>query len=363
MGRKIATVVMPKGSLSQLVDGLLSERELIGAKRKDGKFAFDRIEDPGELCLDYDVTLLPLRQFLLPPRETLFRYSIEGGVNVEPVVDSPPRVIFGVHPYDIAALELLDAVYGGDNPDPSYVRRRENTLIVGVDCLNPSPSSFAKSMGTHVVESGFDLLLTDIGDSYMVAIGSDRGKEVLEAHVKSSPASEQDLARRDVVRKESEGRYKLALKMSPQEVPALLDASYDHPLWEEKGAKCLNCASCTMVCPTCVCFDVRDEPQLTLAEGRRDRAWDSCMLVDFAKVATGENFRSSGTQRLRHRLYRKGKYMLERYDKLGCVGCGRCVSACLADIASPVDAYNTLKEGQARCMIAGAATTFPASRR
>lgn len=345
MDRKSTTVVMPRESLPRLVEGFLLEREVIGVKRRDGKFAFDRIEGPGELYLDYDVTLLSLRQFLLPPQETLFRYSIEGGVNVEPVVDGPSRVIFGVHPYDIRALELLDAVYGGDNPDPGYVRRRENTLIVGVDCSNPSPYSFAKSMGTHVVESGFDLLLTDIGDSYVVAIGSDKGREVLERHVESRPASERELARRDALRKESEGRYKLALKMSPQEVPALLDASYDHPLWEEKGTKCLNCGSCTMVCPTCVCFDVRDEPELTLAKGRRDRAWDSCMLADFAKVATGENFRSSGTQRLRHRLYRKGKYMLERYGKLGCVGCGRCVSACLADIASPVDAYNTLKEG------------------
>ena len=345
MDQNSTTVVLPKGSLPRLVEGLLSEREVIGVRRREGKFAFDRIQSPGELCLDYDVTLLPLRRFLLPPRETVFRYSLEGGVELEPVVDSPARAIFGVHPYDIWALELLDAVYGGDEPDPGYARRRENTLIVGVDCLNPSPYSFAKSMGTHVVESGFDLLLTDIGDSYLVAIGSDKGREVLERHAETRPASAPEIARRNAVRKESETGYKLALKISPQDVPALLDASHDHPVWEEKGAKCLNCASCTMVCPTCVCFDVRDEPELTLKEGRRERSWDSCMLVDFAKVATGENLRSNGTERLRHRLYRKGKYMLERYGKLGCVGCGRCVSACLADIASPVDTYNTLKDG------------------
>ena len=345
MMEKNAAVVISKESLNHLVEGLLSEREVLGVKRRDGKFAFDSIESPSELCLDYDVTLLPLRQFMLPARETLFQYSIKNGVTFAPEEAIQPLAIVGAHPYDIKALELLDAVYLSDAPDPNYAKRRENTLIVGVDCLNPSPHSFAAGMGTNVVETGFDLMLTDIGDSYVVAIGSGKGRDVLKKYAGANPASDGDLSRRDAVRKESLAKYELALDMSPQEVPALLDANYDHSLWEEEGAKCLNCSSCTMVCPTCVCFDVRDEPDLTLAGGQRQRTWDSCMLVDFAKVATGENFRESGTARLRHRLHRKGKYMLERYGTLGCVGCGRCISACLADIASPVDVYNTLKEG------------------
>jgi len=97
-----------------------------------------------------------------------------------------------------------------------------------------------------------------------------------------------------------------------------------------------------MVCPTCVCFDVRDRVELDLKKGERYRTWDSCMFDAFDKVASGENFRPTGTDRLRHRLYRKGKYMLERWGELGCVGCGRCVHACLVDIASPVYAYNRL---------------------
>jgi ferredoxin len=340
-----ATVVISKDSLKGLVEGLLSEREVVGVVPRDGKFAFDRIESPSELCLDYDVTLLSLRQFVLPTSETLFRYGAKDGIVAASEEDAPLRAIVGAHPYDIKALELLDEVYLGDFPDPNYRRRRENTLLVGVDCLNPSPYSFSASLGTNVVDTGFDLMLTDIGDSYVIAIGSDKGKDVLQKYVKAAPAGSDDLAKRDSVREKSAGKYELALNMSPQEIPSLLDANYDHPLWEEKGAKCLSCSSCTMVCPTCVCFDVRDEPDLTLTDGQRQRTWDSCMLVNFAKVATGENFREDGTARLRHRLHRKGKYMLERYGVLGCVGCGRCVSACLPDIASPVEVYNTMKEG------------------
>lgn len=97
-----------------------------------------------------------------------------------------------------------------------------------------------------------------------------------------------------------------------------------------------------MVCPTCVCFDVVDTNEIDQKTGERFRRWDSCMFDSFAEVATGENFRPTGIERLRHRLHRKGKYMLERWGQLGCVGCGRCIHACLVDIASPVYAWNRL---------------------
>jgi len=338
-------VVISKESLDLLVGGLVDEREVVGVKRRDGKFAFAPIEAPGELCLDYDVTLLPLKRFMLPAREALFHYSIDSGVVITPEEDSRPRAIIGAHPYDIRALDLLDAVYLGDVPDPNYAARRENTFIIGVDCLNPSPSSFAASMGTNVVKRGFDLLLTDIGDSYVVTIGSAKASELLARYGRVEPATERDLSRRDTVRREAADRYRTALAGSPQEVAAILEEGWDHPIWAEKGAKCLNCSSCTMVCPTCVCFDVHDEPDLSLVAGQRDRTWDSCMLPDFARVATGESFRKTGTDRLRHRLHRKGKYLLERYGVLGCVGCGRCITNCLAQIASPVDVFNVLMKG------------------
>lgn len=345
MIRVDTAVVISKESLSTLVEGLLNEREVIGVKRRDGKFAFAPIESPDELCLDYDITLLPLKQFVLPSRETLFHYSIRNGVVITPEEDSKPRALVGVHPYDIRALDLLDAVYLGDVPDPNYAVRRENTLIIGVDCLNPSPNSFAASLGTNVVNKGFDLLLTDVGDSYVVQTGSERGAELLSRYCDVRPADARHLAQRDAARKESEKRYETSLSLSSQEIATLLEGNWDHPVWTEKGAKCLNCSSCTVVCPTCVCFDVQDEPSLSLVEGRRARKWDSCMLPDFARVATGENFRKTGTDRLRHRLHRKGKYLLERYGVLGCVGCGRCITTCLAQIASPVDIYDALMKG------------------
>ena len=103
-----------------------------------------------------------------------------------------------------------------------------------------------------------------------------------------------------------------------------------------------------MVCPTCYCFDVNDEVALSLREGERVRSWDGCLLEDFSKIGSGENFREKRYQRYRHRLYRKGLYMYEKHGQIACVGCGRCASVCLPDIADPAKVYNRLKEDTRR---------------
>jgi ferredoxin len=101
-----------------------------------------------------------------------------------------------------------------------------------------------------------------------------------------------------------------------------------------------------MVCPTCYCFDAREEVELSLAEGKRVRVWDGCMLEDFAVVADGHNFRKDKSARFRHRIFRKGKTLPEKYGYFGCVGCGRCANACTADIAGPVKVFNYMEENK-----------------
>ena len=162
--------------LKSLVEGLIAEREVIGVKAKQGKFIFDKISNFNELCLDYDISILPPSKVLFPAKETLLKFNVEKGPQFEPVVDSRPRALIGVHPDDINAIELLDDVFIRVNPDPNYITRRQNTLIIGVDCLHPAPKAFAPSMGTHVADSGFDLLLTDIGIGYVVTVGDQRGR-------------------------------------------------------------------------------------------------------------------------------------------------------------------------------------------
>ena len=336
--------VITKDSLKSMVEGLAKEREVVGVKSRHGKYVYDRIASFEELCLDYDVTVMSPTKYLLPAKETLLRFKIGDEPEVEPVIEASPRAIIGVHPYDIKAIELLDEAFMTTNPDPNYIARRQNTIIIGADCLNPSPKSFAPSMGTYLAETGFDLLLTNIGADYMITVGSEKGADLLAKYAQVREPSGDEVAKQKAVRDEALAKYELSLNVPRERLPKLLEESYDDPYWESRSETCLSCGSCVMVCPTCFCFDVQDEVVLNLKDGERLRQWDGCVLVDFAKVATGENFRHDKASRFRHRIYRKGKYILERYGKVGCVGCGRCATACLAEIASPLEAFNAIAE-------------------
>jgi sulfite reductase subunit B len=336
--------IINRGNLKSLVENLAEEMEVVGVKSKHGRYVYDRIANFEELCLDYDVTVLPPTKYFLPARETMLKFKVGDWSKIEPTIETLPRAIIGVHPYDIKAIELLDEVFLVANPDPNYLARRQNTIIIGVDCLNPSPKSFAPSMGTRLTETGFDLLLTDIGADYMVTVGSEKGAELLANYTQVREPTGNEIVKQKEVRDGALVEYKLSLDVPKERFLKLLEESYDDPYWESRSKTCLSCGSCVMVCPTCFCFDVRDEMALNLIEGERLRQWDGCMLVDFAKVATGENFRHDKASRFRHRIFRKGKYILERYGMVGCVGCGRCATACLAEIASPLEAFNALAE-------------------
>ncbi len=338
------SLVITKANFEAMVEKLLGDMEVFGVKARHGKYVYDKINQAEELRLDYDVTTTPPTKYLLPARETILKFKVGDESKAQPVIDASPRAIIGVHPYDIKAIELLDEVFMTVNPDPNYIARRQNTFIIGVDCLNPSPRSFAPSMGTRLTDTGFDLLLTDIGHSHMVTVGSEKGANILARYAQVREPTGEEITRQKVVRDEALTRYKLALDVPKEKLLRLLQDNYDDPYWESRSETCLSCGSCVMVCPTCFCFDVQDDVALSLKEGERYRRWDGCMLVDFAKVGTGENFRHDKASRFRHRIFRKGKYILERYGAVGCVGCGRCSAACLAEIASPVEAFNAIAE-------------------
>jgi ferredoxin len=334
-----------KPDLQTSIDKMMDENQIFGVQRKHPYFIFDSLQSAQDLCLDYNIALLPPNKYFLPSREPLIEFDMLSKQSLGPNLNNETGIILGIHAYDLHALKILDAVYAGYAGtvfDTNYLSRRKVTYIIGIDCLYPWPYSFSASMGTAMPPDIFDLWLTDLGDDYLVEAGSIKGSGLLKRYFNAENASEADIDQRSRLRDESLKRYKLSLEITPREIPSVLDRAWDNPIWSELGEKCFSCGSCTMVCPTCVCYNVKDNVEVNLQTGERYRHWDSCMLSSFAEVAGGENFRPTGTERLRHRLHRKGKYMLERWGELGCVGCGRCIHACLVDIASPVYAYNRL---------------------
>ncbi|MFA6134473.1 MAG: 4Fe-4S dicluster domain-containing protein [Phycisphaerae bacterium] len=329
--------------LERWVQSLIHRHRVFGPQAKSNRFVYELLMAAADLRLDHDVTILPPRKFLLPPCEALSHFTRAG--DFQPVFDGRPMVLFGVHPYDVAAIAQMDKYFGQDNPDAHYLERRKSTTLVACDVQNPSANVFAASMGTATVKEGFDLLLTRIGGVYLADSRTPAGDALLAEAGDLRDADALDLARRDQLWLDA-GKLlgRRALNCRLDQLPALLEKSYEHPVWREKSKMCYSCGSCVMVCPSCFCFDVQDEVNWDTQGGTRSRRWDSCMLADFARVAGGHNFRKHRAERYRHRFYRKGKYLSDRCGFVACVGCGRCATACTTHIADPVDLYNRLLE-------------------
>ena len=336
--------VISKKDLSSFINSLIAEKEyaVVGVKAKGNRFIYDTLENAEDVRLDHDVTILPPKKYFLPPVEQLMNFSLEKSFEVHPTFDDKPLVIIGMHPYDIIALQQTDAVYLDEQKDDFYKKRRNNAIIIGADIQNVSERSFAASMNTHVTDKGFDLLLTDIGTTYAVTIGSEKGKKLLDTHATTNEATPADIKKIQQVRDRLPALYKKKVKLDKESWPNVLAANYQHEIWKKQADICMGCSSCTMVCPTCFCYDVRDQVSLNLKNGQRIRTWDGCLLRDFTKVASGEVFRDEAEERYRHRFFRKGNYLPQRYGFVACVGCGRCGIACLPDVADPCNLMNEL---------------------
>jgi len=321
-----------KSGLGAFVDSLISAYEVVGPAPKEFKNAYSKIGSFSELALGYNTTLLPPKKYLIPQREEIISYELGGGFTAKPIIDGTKRVIFGVHSCDLHGIWLLDDIFAEGSQDAHYLARRGNTFIVGIDCKEPCwEHSFCKSMGTLKPAGGYDLFLTDLGDVYGVQVGTKAGESLLE-HGAFAPAS---YAMKDAFfeawsRKLSE--FPDRINFDTDRLPALLAEAYDDLIWDALEERCFDCGACTVVCPTCYCFDVLDEARLDMKSGVRYRKWDSCQLQGFAAVAGGGNFRGKRSDRLRHRLLRKGKYFKEKFGRFACVGCGRCGRACLVHI-------------------------------
>jgi formate hydrogenlyase subunit 6/NADH:ubiquinone oxidoreductase subunit I len=232
-------------------------------------------------------------------------------------------------------------------------------FIVGVDCPAPCHAgAFCGDLDTNHAADGFDVMLYPLAPAgprddeqgaqrteaeYGVVFGTAAGRVWLSGADALRPPDAALERRWSDYQSDKQREFPRRLKVRRGELPAVLARSYDSLLWEATAQRCYSCGSCNLVCPTCYCFDVRDENAFPLERGERQRVWEGCMLPQFALVAGGHNFRNRAAQRLRHRMMRKGAWIEQRTGQPGCVGCGRCDRACTARI-SIVELLNQLAE-------------------
>ena len=303
-----------------------------GDEQDGGRYRLRRRED--EAVFGYAVGPQSWKQFLHPPRLRLWhaRRSEDGaGLEfVEETGDVPRYAFFGVRSCELHAIAIQDRVFmPGPHPDKSYAARREDVLLVAVNCGEPSGTCFCTSMGTGPkASSGYDLALTEVLDGgahrFVVEVGSDRGALVL-AGVPCRAADDAD--ERDAASVTAGAVAKMGREMPEVDLRALLYANYDHPRWDDVADRCLTCGNCTMVCPTCFCTSVEDKAELTGEEAERWRRWESCFSIHFSHVTGGET-RRSPRSRYRQWMTHKLATWFDQFGTSGCVGCGRCITWC-----------------------------------
>ncbi|MBN2353190.1 MAG: 4Fe-4S dicluster domain-containing protein [Spirochaetales bacterium] len=334
--------VLDTAELGTWVEAIIKAHDVIGIQARADKFDFGPLAKVQDLRLDYDVSLNAPKRFFLLPDEKLFTFKKDEAKSAQA---AEPFVLFGVHPYDLIALRQLDKLFEMDNPDVHYLSRRAKAIVVAVDVQKPSAHVFAGCLGFEHVEDSYDILLTKIGNEYLADAATAAGEKLIALGKGFTKADDTHLAARKKIWDENKQALRRhELKPNKAQITAQLEKSYDHKIWKEKARLCFSCGSCNLVCPTCYCFDVADRLNWDLASGERVRTWDGCMLEDFATVAGPHNFRNQREARYRHRYYRKGKYVPDKIGEFSCVGCGRCIGACVTHIANPVEVYNAIME-------------------
>jgi sulfhydrogenase subunit beta (sulfur reductase) len=272
------------------------------------------------------------KQFLFPSRTELFKLqrSNHHWEKVSQETQPIKYAFIGVRACELNAIQIQDKVFmRADFTDEVYKSRRERVFILSVDCLHPADTCFCASMNTGPeVKGGFDLNLIELDNVFLVKIGSEVGRNMVTG-LPFEPASAYLTNNAEHGLENAAQQMKRALKTD--NLPEFVLSNLDNPRWQEIGARCLSCANCTQVCPTCFCWDVTDQVTLTGNETRRERVWDSCFNPGYSYQAGG-NTRPSIESRYRQWLSHKLGSWQQQYGTLGCVGCGRCITWCPAKI-------------------------------
>ncbi len=281
------------------------------------------------------------KQFLFPPVLKLMTLQRSGksftvtspgdGKGGNGVQAKPPKYAFlGVRACDLAALRLQDTIFmSGRYPDPAYAQAREQLFIVAVNCSTAGGTCFCSSMncGPRAAD-GYDIVLTEIlsGSSHRFAAesGSERGTQLLEK-LPHTPATEADRA--TVTRILELTVAEMGRSLAMEGLRDVLSERFEHPRWDAIAKRCLACANCTMVCPTCFCSTVEDVTDLSGSEAARVRKWDSCFTLEFTYIHGG-SVRPSIRSRYRQWMTHKLLHWNDQFGAPGCVGCGRCITWC-----------------------------------
>ncbi|MGD9048863.1 MAG: 4Fe-4S dicluster domain-containing protein [Anaerolineae bacterium] len=332
--------ITTRGAVAVWLDGLAEDYTVVAPRLVGDELLYGLVLSSDEIVFDFQRTALSPKSYFLPDTEVILEMQKRDKevTLTEPALERD-QVIFGLRPCDAQGLRALDALLlDRPPPDTYYAERRERTTLVGQACPQLWSDCFCTSLGSAPDDaSGVDLMLYQESDDYLLEVVTDKGATLLaglEIEETDRPAPPADTTGAQVP------------VLPPEEWGVLFDDLY----WQRLAERCLSCHACTYVCPTCRCFDVRDDAVAAgpgYAHIQRLRAWDSCMAAAYRRIAGGHNPRPTKAQRLRNRYFCKFCYSSLDFGATACVGCGRCIAICPVgvDIAEMLADVTDLKDG------------------
>ncbi len=355
MKREDPPVILDSKHLGLLLESLKKSGYLtVGPTVRDGAIVIDEIDKVTQLPVGltdtqeggtyrlqsrkdaaffaYNVGPHSWKKFLFPPEQRLWTLKKNGTkFQFVDIADNTTRYAFiGVRACELQAMSIQDRVFqNGHFQDSHYMNVRKNIFVVAVNCTQAGGTCFCTSMGTGPeADTGYDLALTEVITGslhyFVVRSQSRNGAKVLEA-LPHKPATAAQLKTANEMIAQAE--HEMGRSLKTHNLKTLLYENYEHPHWEAVASRCLTCANCTMVCPTCFCSTVEDVTDLTGENAERWRKWDSCFSQEFSYVHGG-SVRVSAKSRYRQWLTHKLGTWVEQFGTSGCVGCGRCITWC-----------------------------------
>lgn len=326
-----------KNQLPSLFAAISGKQDLFLPVKKCGQTNYGLWTEEAEADLDTLKTVKSAKDCFFPQSEVLYRCKNENGkISIDPgKLAEKDFVVLGMRACDVKAVEVLDKVFLQDPVDSFYKARREHGTIVSLSCHEPEETCFCKNFGVDAAAPCGDVETWLADETLYWKPVTEKGEKLTEllsgvlaeaGEEGEKAVEEEQAAVRGIIEKLPLSHLDLS-RFRPENTMEL----FDSPLWEEMYKPCLACGTCTFVCPTCQCYDIRD------FDGgkngvQRYRCWDSCMYSDFTMMAHG-NMRTSQLQRFRQRFMHKLVYYPANYDGMySCVGCGRCVSKCPASL-------------------------------
>ena len=336
-----------RDNLKSLYELISSNQRLYIPCKKAGQTNYAIYTSDSEADLDTLKTTKSAKEIFFPQSETLYsvvkdgkKYSV-----AQQELENESFVLFGVRACDVKGIEVLDKVFLSEPVDTFYKARRDHGVIVTLCCNEPEESCFCTAFGVDPTAPKGDVEATFAGDYLYVKANSEKGEKLL-----SDCASLLEDADEADVAAEKNNIAEILKKLPYADLSlegwdgTVTEEKFNSPVWEEIYKPCLACGTCTFVCPTCQCYDIKDYD--TGKGVQRYRCWDSCMYSDFTMMAHGNN-RTSQMQRFRQRFMHKLVYFPANNDGMySCVGCGRCVDKCPAstNIVKVIKAFS--KEGK-----------------